>query len=105
VRKRNPYIEPENYFEGYNQSQGKEDGDLLERLCWLCFEDNKHGKELLSELEKRYVYPQLARQGSDSFATSVTYYEGFKQAIRMLRNLSESHKTRINLEKIRSKDV
>lgn len=102
TRKPNPYIDTPNYWEGYNQKLGPDEvpnqPDKMEHLAWLVFDQNKDGKELLEEIEKKCVMPGQVLPGSDNFTDKLIFSEGYKHAFRSLRLLVESHKNRLKAE-------
>lgn len=97
----NPYIKPENYHAGYQDSidKLKEMPEIVEfdMLCHLVFE-TENGKALIAEIEKRYLLPSLCSPASDQYKTMVIYTEGFKEAFRMLKACVMSHDQRIKAE-------
>lgn len=98
----NPYIKSENYYDGYNEKIDalKNNPEIVEmdKLCYEVLEKNEQGKKLLELLEKRFVYPALARPGVQGYSDMVTFYEGVKESIRMLRVSIVSHQSRIDKE-------
>lgn len=101
MSEKNPYIEPENYYEGYQQSieKLKNNPDLIEfdKLCHLVF-NTPDGKHLMEEIEKRYLIPALASPNHDNYKTNVIWAEGYKEAFRMLKHCVLSHEQRIKAE-------
>lgn len=100
---KNPYIEPENYYEGYQESINKmkdrPEFVQFDKLCHLVFH-TPDGKHLMEEIEKRYLLPALASPANANYAELVVYMEGFKEAFRMIRNCCLSHEQRIKAEDI-----
>lgn len=100
----NPLIEPTNYFEGYNKNidelKNRPEIVELDKLCYDALEANETGKKLLETLEKRFLYPGLARPGQDNYSDLVKFYEGFKECIRTLKACVEGHKQRIEKERM-----
>lgn len=100
--KKNPYINPTNYWEGYHQKLDKDElpnqPDKLEFLAWCVFEKTNDGKSLLEEIERRYVMPGLVSPSSNNYSNNLIFMEGFKHAFRTLRALTESHKNRLKSE-------
>lgn len=98
---KNPYIEPENYYEGYQESieKLKDMPEFVEfdKLCHLVF-SNPDGKHLMEEIEKRYLIPSLVSPQMDNYTTMVIWAEGYKEAFRTLRNCIMSHEQRIKAE-------
>lgn len=99
---KNPYIEPENYYAGYQESidklKDKPEFVELDKLCHLVF-GTPDGKHLMEELERRYLIPGLCSPNMTNYATMVIYTEGFKDAFRTIKNCITSHDQRIKAEK------
>ena len=97
----NPYIKPENYYAGYQDSMEKlkENPDLVEfdKLCHLVF-TSPDGIALMDQIDKRYLLPSLASPASANYETMVVYTEGFKEAFRMIKGFVLSHDQRIKAE-------
>lgn len=98
---KNPYIEPENYFEGYQDSieKLKQSPEYVEfdRLCHLVF-STPDGKHLIEEIEKRYLVASLCSPTTRDFKTMLVYTEGFRNAFRFIINCILSHEQRIKAE-------
>ena len=98
---KNPYIEPENYFEGYQDSidslKGNPDLVEFDKLCHLVFM-TPDGKQLMEEIEKRYLLPALASPMNNNYQNLVIYTEGFKDAFRTIRHCVLAHDQRIKAE-------
>jgi hypothetical protein len=98
---KNEFIEPENYYAGYQKNIDKLKDDPaivdLEKLCHLAL-TTPDGKHLMQELEKRYIIPALCAPTSPNFHEMLIYTEGFKEAFRMLKNCIRSHDQRIKAE-------
>jgi len=101
MNKPNPFIDQEDYFEGYRESiaklKNKPEAIEFDRLCYAVFE-NRNGRELMQELEERYLLPALAARGSKTYADDLMFFEGFKDAFRHLKICIHSHKQRIAME-------
>ena len=97
----NPYLTPENYYDGYqeNINKLKDNPEFVEfdKLCHLVF-NTPDGKHLMQELEKRYLIPALANPSSENFETLLIWTDGYKEAFRMLRHCVTSHEQRIKAE-------
>lgn len=101
---KNPYIEPENYHQGYQDSidkNSKENPDALEfeKLCYALFRKDSNGIRLMEIIYEKFINPALVHIGSDNYAQNVTYMEGFKQAFRQLKEAVDHHEQRIKSEK------
>jgi len=99
--KSNPYIESENYYDGYQDSieKMKQRPELVEfdMLCHLVFE-TPNGKHLMEEIENRYLMPALCSPLAPNYKTMVIYTEGYKDAFRTIRACILSHNQRIKAE-------
>lgn len=97
----NPYLNPENYYDGYNQSidNMKDKPEVIEfdKLCHLVFK-NENGNALMNEIEKRYLLPALCSPTAANYPNLVIYMEGFKEAFRLVRQCILSHDQRIKAE-------
>lgn len=102
--KENPFLEPENYFEGYQESINKlknnPDVVELEKLCYFVF-STADGRKFLEEITERYLIPGFIHPNSPNPRDSALYYEGFKEAFRMIRNCLKSHEQRIKAESVK----
>ena len=97
----NPYIEPENYYAGYQESidKMKEKPDVVEfdKLCHMVFH-SPDGKALMKEIDKRFLMPALSSPANPNYANLVVFMEGFKEAFRTLKNCVVAHDQRIRAE-------
>lgn len=102
--KKNPFLEQENYFEGYQDSINnlKNNPDLveIEKLCYLVFSTDD-GKKLLETFMERYVIPGFINPNTANPGDAALYYEGFKESFRMIRSCIKSHDQRIKAESLR----
>jgi hypothetical protein len=96
---KNPLIEPENYFEGYQKSieQLKNNPLALEfdKLCYELFEHQESGKRFIQLVTERYLIPSMVSKGNPTYQLDVLWQEGFKDFIRMLITCTNAHKQRI----------
>jgi hypothetical protein len=101
MNENNPYIEPENYYQGYQDSINKlkDRPDVVEfdKLCHLVFY-SPDGKMLMDAIQKRFIEPSLASPASPQYPTLVIFMEGFKEALRTLKHCALSHEQRIKAE-------
>lgn len=99
----NEYIDQENYAEGYNKSVEslKNNPEVLEldKLCYEVFMGNEPGKKLLAEFERRFIIPALAHPNNQMYKTQCVFFEGFKEAFRMIKGSITAHEQRIEAEK------
>ena len=93
--KPNPYLEPENYFAGYNDcvQKLKENPALLEfsKLCYEVLHHNEQGRALLNFLVKNYVTPSLVNINAPQYKEQCIWSEGYKDAFRLLMKAVDTH--------------
>lgn len=94
----NPYIEPENYYDGYKDSidnlKGNHQIVEFDRLCHMLF-TTEDGKTFMKECENRFLIPALCVPTQNNYRDTVIFMEGLKEAFRMIRNCILSHDQRI----------
>jgi hypothetical protein len=97
----NPYIKPENYYAGYQESVDKlkDNPEIVQfdKLCHMVLK-TPDGEALMNEIDKRYLIPSLASPAGANYKTMAIYTEGFKEAFRMLKACVMSHEQRIKAE-------
>jgi len=102
--KGNPFLEPENYFEGYTDSvqklKNKPEVVELDKLCYFVFSTDD-GKKFLEVVTERYLIPGFIHPSAPNPRDAALYYEGFKEAFRMIRHSIKSHEQRIKAESIK----
>jgi hypothetical protein len=95
----NPIIQPENYFQGYEESAAKlkNDPKILEfdKLCYELFEHQEAGKKFIELITDRYLLAPTGSPGSPTFQNEAMWGEGLRYAFLLLRNAVRSHKQRI----------
>lgn len=98
----NPFIDPYDYNQGYRDSidKLKDKPELVEfdRLCYELFMISEQGKRFIELLLERYIIPPLVRQDNPQYSTACVWAEGFKEALRMIRQSAISHGQRITAE-------
>jgi hypothetical protein len=98
----NPFLQQEDYFEGYQKKidelKHKPDVVELDKLCFMVFQ-SEDGKKLLNEFVERYLLPGFVNPGAANPGMAAIYYEGFKEAFRLIRGSINAHKQRIEAEK------
>lgn len=100
--KGNPFLEQEDYFEGYKKKidELKQRPDVVEldKLCWHVFK-TEDGTKLINEFVERYLIPGFVNPGAHNPGEAALYYEGFKEAFRLIRGSVKAHQQRIDAEK------
>lgn len=101
TKEENPYLQPENYYAGYQESmdalKNKPEALEMDKLCYFVFNTDE-GKRLMSEIVERFLLPGFIHPNGTNVGESAIYYEGFKEGFRMLRNCVRSHEQRIAAE-------
>lgn len=96
---KNPFIEPENFFAGYQKSidELKNNPSIIEfdKLSFELFQKNEMGKRFLELVTERYIIPSLAKVGTATYQIDVIWGEGFKEFGRMILGAIKSHEQRI----------
>ena len=99
---KNPLLEPENYYAGYEKSMNdlKNNPELIEfdKLCYELFENQEAGKRFMQIVTQRYLIPSLVNKGNPTYQLDVLWQEGFKDFIRTILCCTVSHKQRIQAQ-------
>ena len=99
---RNPYLERENYFAGYQESidklKNRPDIVSFDKLCYEIFQNNESGRKFMEFVEQRYLIPSLANLQMTNYQQAVIWGEGFKDAFRTIKQAVMSHTQRIKAE-------
>lgn len=97
----NPFLKHENPFEGYQESidnlKNKPEAVEFDKLCYLVFRD-EHGKRLIEIFKERFLIPGFIHPNSPTARDGALYFEGFKEAHRMIINSIKAHEQRIQAE-------
>lgn len=98
----NPFLKQEDYFEGYKKKidelKTRPDVVELDKLCYHVF-SSEDGKKLLEQFTNRYLIPGFVNPGHPSATTAAMYYEGFKEAFRLIIGSVRAHQQRIDAER------
>lgn len=99
---KNPLLEQENYFKGYDDSVNslKNRPELLEfdRLCYEIFENTEAGRKFMELVTDRYLLAPACIPGSPTFDKEAMWGEGLRYGFLLLRNSVKSHKQRIAVQ-------
>jgi len=104
TEEKNPLIEPENYYEGYNASMQKFSDSqpkhiAFDELCFNLFGLSDDGKKFLEILKERFIFPSVpCKLAGGDFPSAAIYYEGYREAFRQLIGQVEGYKQRIAVE-------
>jgi hypothetical protein len=102
----NPYIAPQNYLSGYqdslNQFQETANQIELDRLCFEVFVANETGRKLMEVIKSRYIHTATPFKIGPDYKYACIYYEGLRQAYRGLEELAMSYKHRKEHEALRA---
>lgn len=97
----NPFLQTENPYEGYKESmdnlKNKPEAVEFDKLCYLTFKE-EHGKKLLEVFRDRFLIPGFIHPNSPNARDGALYFEGFKEAYRMIFNAIRAHEHRIEAE-------
>jgi hypothetical protein len=100
--KKNPYLEPTNYMEGYKESLdnflNSRDRLELDQLMYHVFGKSDDGKKLLEIFKDRFIYAPTPGNLSGNFDHSCIYHEGYRAAFRYIISMVESYKVRKEFE-------
>jgi hypothetical protein len=103
MQERNPLIEPENFFQGYQQSieNMKNNPQVVEfdKLCFELFEMNPQGKRFIELITERYLLTVAGAPGSPTYPQECMWSEGVRYAFLLLRNSVKQHQQRIQAGK------
>ncbi len=98
----NPLLQPENYYEGYNdsikQNSTQSESIELDKLCFHVFGMSEDGLKLMQILKDRFIYCSTPCSLNANFETSAVYYEGYREAFRQLIAAVENYKMRMEYE-------
>lgn len=99
MEERNPFLEHENYFAGYQENieKLKNMPQVIEfdKLCFELFERNEMGRRFIELITERYLLNSLAKPGTATYQIDVIWGEGFKEFGRMILGSIKSHQQRI----------
>jgi|SRR5271156_3647961 len=102
MEEKNPFIETENYFDGYQKSIAalKNNPEILEfdKLCYELFENQEAGRIFIKLVKEKYLIPSMVSKGNPTYQIDVLWQEGFKDFARMILTCVMSHKQRINAQ-------
>lgn len=102
MKEENEYLKQEDYFAGYKEkiAELKEQPGLVEldMLCYMVFQSDD-GKKLLNEFVERYLLPGFVNPAHANAKEAALYYEGFKEAFRLIRGSVKAHQQRIDAER------
>ena len=99
---RNPWLEQENYHEGYNKSiqdlKNNPEVIAFDKLIYEVFEASEMGRKFLEFATNRFLINSQIARGSATYQLDCLWQEGFRDAYRMLVQSVQSHKQRILAE-------
>lgn len=99
---KNPYIEPFDYLDGYNESieklKNKPEAIMFDSLCYEIFFKNVHGISLMKELEDKILTNALYAPNTPNYEISCVHAEGMRQTVRFLKSSALAHDQRIKAE-------
>lgn len=83
MTEKNPFIEPQNYYEEYETSKNNAQGVPLDELCWHVF-NTEDGKKLLEIIKERFIIMPTPGPVNENYPVMCTFYEGFREAFRQI---------------------
>ena len=97
----NPFLQRENYFEGYNESiealKGKPELVELDKLCYETF-STEMGKRFIQYADEHWLLPATVDWSAPNYERLLVRDEGFRYAFRMIKHFIKSHEQRIKAE-------
>lgn len=88
MAEKNELIEPENFFAGYEQSmqEARMNPDVIEfdKLCFNVLGMTEDGKALLELFKERFIIPATPCALNGPYQNACIYYEGYRDAFRMI---------------------
>ena len=100
-QKENEFLKQENYYQGYQEKIDdlKNNSNVIEldKLHYLVFRTDE-GKKLLEAYKERYLLPGFVNPNNPNAQTAAMYFEGFKEAYRIIIGSIRSHEQRIEAE-------
>lgn len=100
---RNPYLEPENFFKGYQDKieelKNKPEVVMFDRMCYELFEMTEMGQRFIKYAQEFILIPAMARRGTSTYQLDLMWAEGYKDAYRDILRHIISHRQRIAAEK------
>lgn len=95
----NPFIKTPNYMDGYNEKikelRNKPEVVALDKMCYELFEAHPLGKQFMEYVTERYLLGKFSDVNQANYSEACIFYEGFRDAFRLLRSSVASHKQRI----------
>lgn len=99
---RNPILEPENFFEGYNNSIAELKNNphviAFDKMCYELFEASELGRKFIEFVVERFFLCSQIGRGGATYQIDTIWQEGYRDAYRMVMNAVRSHKQRIQAE-------
>jgi hypothetical protein len=99
LEKDNPLIQPEDYFQGYQENIDKLKNDpavvAFDKLCYEVFEVTEMGKKFIQFATERFIINSQIARSNPTYQLDCIWQEGFRDAYRMIMNHVLSHKQRI----------
>lgn len=97
----NPYLKPENYHAGYQESIDKmaqQNQIEFDKLCWHVFMLNEDGKKLLEIFRDKFIAQPTPGQSHANYDKMCIYFEGYRQAFRDLMMSVQAYQERKDYE-------
>lgn len=98
----NPLINPQNYFEGYNEQIQKLKNNpqalSFDKMCYELFEHTELGQKFMEYILIHKILKPASDQNNPMLQIHAVWAEGFKAFYYMIMNAVTSHKQRIHAE-------
>jgi hypothetical protein len=91
----NPYINPQNYYEGYEINETSTPSVPLDELCWHVF-NTDDGKKLLEIMEKRFIAMPTPGPVNENYPNMCVFYEGYREAFRQIIGSVQSYQIKMD---------
>jgi len=102
MKRKNPYLEPTNYMEGYKESLdallSSPDRVELDKLMYHVLGKTEDGKRLIQIFKDRFLMAPSSGIIGNNFEQSCVYHEGYRAAFRYIIQMVDSYKQRKDFE-------
>lgn len=95
MQEKNPYIEPQNYYEDYRIPETSNKEVQLDELCWHVF-NTEDGKKLLEIMKTRFIGMATPGPVNENYAHMCVFYEGYREAFRQIIGSIQSYQIRMD---------
>lgn len=104
---KNPFIEPENFFDGYDESirelKNRPEQIEFDKLCFQVLAVSDDGRKLMEMFKERFIMGSTPCPLNGPYETACVYYEGYRDAFRQLIATVNSYQQRKDQEALDAK--